>query len=289
MTKEKQKLEVLVQEAGTQDMIGVEFPVNKLLVNGKEIDKATHIQALEPIKGKEGNLIFYYKKQVLDVYSPITYNQNDTMPMPVRCLPVRERKGVGPQFDHQVLVYIPEKDKKHSFFHDNDSGYKPEEWYMDEMKVAGSKLLIKLRNNYEPGKSKTIAEGIGSLIKIPKKSLELTANEAKALIDEIGPSLGCDFTYDPVFPETRKDVCAVRRLAEDGSDYGYDTIYLVWKSKKGKLDHEELIDSSSSKDYIHVDKVEETKDEIIVKVRSGGSFSGRAWERELTKSKSELE
>ena len=119
--KQKQKLEVLVREAGTQDMIGVEFPVTKLLVNGKEIDKATHIQTLEPIKGKEGSLIIYYKKQVLDVYNPIIYNEMNTVPMPVRCLPVRQRKGIGPQFDHQVLAYIPEKDKKHSFFHENDN------------------------------------------------------------------------------------------------------------------------------------------------------------------------
>jgi hypothetical protein len=116
----------------------------------------------------------------------------------------------------------------------------------------------------------------------------LTSNEAKSLVSRLGPSLGCgDFTYDPVFPKTRKDVCAVRRMAENGSDYGYDTIYLIWKNNKG-LQNQELMNSSSSKDYVHINEVIETEKDIVVKVSSGGSYSGHAWKDKIATSKKEL-
>ena len=110
---------------------------------------------------------------------------------------------------------------------------------------------------------------------------ELTVKKVKDLIDRVGPSLGYDFTYDPVFPEGRRDVCAVRRLAENGSTYGYDTIYLVWRGKDGKIQYRELINSRSSKDYIHIDGVREENGKIVVEVGSGGSYSGSAWHKSI--------
>ena len=121
------------------------------------------------------------------------------------------------------------------------------------------------------------------------KMTEITNEEAKSLVDRLGPSLGCgDFTYSPIFPETRKDICAVRRMAENGSTYGYDTIYLLWKNEEG-LNHEELINSKSTKDYIHVNKVLEGKENVVVKVGSGGSYSGSKWAREFERNKKSLE
>lgn len=115
------------------------------------------------------------------------------------------------------------------------------------------------------------------------KKTELTAEEAKTLIDRVGPSLGCgDFTYEPVFPEGRIDVCAVRRMAENGSDYGFDTIYLVWKEPDGLLKHEEIKNSRSTKDYIHIESVVINKDgSVSVSFGSGGSFSGVPWSESM--------
>ena len=53
---------------------------------------------------------------------------------------------------------------------------------------------------------------------------ELVAEDVRKLIVSIGPSLGYDYTESPVFPENRKDVCAVRHSAENGGSYGFDTI-----------------------------------------------------------------
>ena len=117
---------------------------------------------------------------------------------------------------------------------------------------------------------------------------EIKKSEAKSLVDKLGPHISnCDFTYAPAFPETRKDICAVRRLAEDGHSYGFDTVYLIWKNNEG-LQHEQLIDSRSSKDYIHIDDVIEDKENIIVNVYSGGSFSGQSWKKEYQRKKSDL-
>ena len=112
---------------------------------------------------------------------------------------------------------------------------------------------------------------------------ELTAKEAMALIDRVGPSLGCgDFTYGPVFPEGRTDVCAVRRMAENGRDYGFDTIYLVWKEPDGSLKHKEIKNSRSTKDYINIDSVVVGEDGgVSVKFGSGGSYSGVPWSESM--------
>src|SRR3989344_3060784 len=97
--------------------------------------------------------------------------------------------------------------------------------------------------------------------------VQLTAQEAEALVTRLGPSLGCgDCTYGAVFPTGRTDVCAVRRMAENGSTFGYDTIYLVWKEPDGSLMHRELANSRSTKDYIHINSVEANEDgSVLVK------------------------
>ena len=118
---------------------------------------------------------------------------------------------------------------------------------------------------------------------------EITDEETISLVDRLGPHIDSryDYTGAPVFPEGRKDVCAVERKAEDGSSYGFDTIYLVWRAGE-QLGYERLVDSRATKDYIHVDQVVDDGKDIVVKVRSGGSYSGRAWDREYRRSKADL-
>lgn len=118
---------------------------------------------------------------------------------------------------------------------------------------------------------------------------EIKPNEAKSLVDKLGPHIDSryDFTDDPVFPEKRTDVCAVRRMAENGSSYGFDTIYLLWKADE-EINHEQLIDSKPTKDYIHIDTVLEENDDIVVKIYSGGSYSGSSWKKQYRRSKERL-
>ena len=113
--------------------------------------------------------------------------------------------------------------------------------------------------------------------------MELTAKEAKDLVDQLGPSLGCgDFTYEPIFPRGRTDVCAVRRMAENGRDYGFDTIYLVWKEPDGSIKHKEIKNSRATKDYIHIDSVAVNEDgSVSVRFGSGGSYSGVPWDESM--------
>src|SRR3989344_8630822 len=115
-----------------------------------------------------------------------------------------------------------------------------------------------------------------------KKEIVLTTEEAKGLVTAIGPSLGCgDFTYEPVFPKNRKDIAAVRRMAENGYSYGFDTIYLVWKDKFGVIKYDELINSRSTKDYIHIEEIIVEEQVAVVKIGSGGSYSGSAWNKTI--------
>lgn len=118
---------------------------------------------------------------------------------------------------------------------------------------------------------------------------QLLAEEARRLIDRVGPSFGCDWTAPAMFPETRADICVVRRVAEDGHSYGYDVIYLVWRAKDEFLQHRELIDSRGFKDYIHLEEVREEEGDIVVKVHSGGTYSGSPWDRSIRVPLAELD
>lgn len=115
-----------------------------------------------------------------------------------------------------------------------------------------------------------------------KKTDVLTVEEAKSLIERIGPRLGYDYTHAPQFPKNRDDVCAVVHTTENGSTYGYDTVYLVWKESDGSVKHKEIRNSRSTKDYIHVKSVKVNKDgSVSVEFGSGGSYSGIPWSKSM--------
>jgi len=112
-----------------------------------------------------------------------------------------------------------------------------------------------------------------------EKKNELNVEEVRELISKVGPSLGCgDFTYDPIFPEGRKDVCVVSHMAEDGHSYGFDTLYLVWKEGPGRMKYKEIKNTRSTKDYIMIKEIVINNDgSVTVDFGSGGSYSGSPW------------
>ncbi|HWQ59562.1 MAG TPA: hypothetical protein VN420_00225 [Candidatus Fimivivens sp.] len=110
----------------------------------------------------------------------------------------------------------------------------------------------------------------------------ITPEEARGYIGRIGPSLGYDFTYSPAFPKGRQDVCLVVHAAEDGSSYGFDTLYLVWKDEDGRLRNRELGNTRNSKDYISSSSIEVEEDMVKVKFGSAGAYSGSPWEKSCT-------
>ena len=63
--------------------------------------------------------------------------------------------------------------------------------------------------------------------------MNIRAEDARKIVGRIGAKLGHDFTYSPIYPEGRDDVCAVRHSSQDGFGYGFDTIYLVWRDTGG--------------------------------------------------------
>jgi hypothetical protein len=109
-------------------------------------------------------------------------------------------------------------------------------------------------------------------IKEPEDFLEAARN----LVKRMGEKLGCDYLKGVTRLEGR-DVAAMVWSAENGSTYGYDAVYVVWKDKSGKLRHSELVDSRRTKDYLSVDSIAEEagdKEKVSVKV-NGLSYSLR--------------
>jgi hypothetical protein len=115
----------------------------------------------------------------------------------------------------------------------------------------------------------------------------INSEQAMILINRVGPHIDSryDHTYGPIFPEGREDVCVVKRLAEDGSSYGFDILYLVWE-KNGALEYLEIANTRLSKDYLHIEKVTVEGSTITVEYGGGGSFSGKpsagVWHHMLT-------
>lgn len=110
---------------------------------------------------------------------------------------------------------------------------------------------------------------------------ELHVEEVRAFIDRVGAKLGYDHTYTPVFPEGRRDVCAVNRMVENGSSYGYNVVYLVW-GESGSMACKEIADTRSTKDYLDIVEVRADGNTIAVRLRSGGSFSGESRDATVT-------
>lgn len=109
---------------------------------------------------------------------------------------------------------------------------------------------------------------------------KIEANEAREHIQQFGDRLGIgDFTYTPEYPEGRDDICLVSKIVENGHDYGYDVIYLVWK-EGGKIRFKEIANTRRSKDYMNVTSFIVGNDNTVtVKLSSGGAFSGCPWNK----------
>ncbi len=121
--------------------------------------------------------------------------------------------------------------------------------------------------------------------KTQEENNEITSEEVRSLVDRIRPSR-YGRIFAPVFPEERRDVCAVRRGIPNEPRCCLDTIYLIWK-RSGYLSHEVIIDSNfiASKDQMYPDKVSVDDESITVMVGSGGEYSGKEWVRKIRRSK----
>jgi hypothetical protein len=114
------------------------------------------------------------------------------------------------------------------------------------------------------------------------KKIELSEKEAISLIRSIAPYLGYDRTSSPVFPKGRRYVCAVKHTAENGSTYGFDTVYLVWKEPNSAIDYCEIKNSRATKDYIFIESVEINENgSVSVKFVGGDSYSCVPWSESM--------
>lgn len=84
--------------------------------------------------------------------------------------------------------------------------------------------------------------------------------QAKNLVKRIAPKLGYDYVRGSVRLEGR-NVAAITYGTENGSTYGYDTQYLVWKAADGKLRYRELL---RTEDYNCVIGIKEEGNQIVI-------------------------
>jgi len=94
-------------------------------------------------------------------------------------------------------------------------------------------------------------------------------DQARNLVKRIGSKLGYDYLRSEKQLEG-KNVAAIVWGTENGSTYGFDTVYLIWESREGGIEYKEITNSRSTKDYLSVDEIKEDTDNIIVKVNGIG-------------------
>ncbi|RMF55768.1 hypothetical protein D6745_01190 [Candidatus Woesearchaeota archaeon] len=89
--------------------------------------------------------------------------------------------------------------------------------------------------------------------------------QAENLVKRIAPRLGYDYVRD-VKRLPGRNVAAIVFGTENGSTYGFDTVYLVWENKDGELMHEVITDSKVTKDYLSIGGLREEGGKIIINV-----------------------
>jgi|TARA_Y100000310_G_scaffold339470_1_gene432197 hypothetical protein len=118
-------------------------------------------------------------------------------------------------------------------------------------------------------------EAEGSLVQKVKVKISLDgkveeiipdfSTQAQNYIQRVAPKLGYDWLSQTELLEGR-DVAAIAFDTENGSTYGYTTIYLVWKEQEGKLRHLEVTNSRSTKDNLGIREIREEDDYVLVNV-----------------------
>lgn len=98
----------------------------------------------------------------------------------------------------------------------------------------------------------------------------ITREAAKSLAKRIDSLwLACDWVHEPVFPAGRKDVCAITKTTENGTDYGYDTVYVLWL-QNGELKNTKI---ERSREYRYVVGVSITTDNMLVVEMTGNMIA----------------
>jgi len=92
-------------------------------------------------------------------------------------------------------------------------------------------------------------------------------DQAKNLVKRIGEKLGYDYMSNAKKLEG-KDVAVIVWSTENGRDYGFDTVYLVWKDKSGNLKYGVLKDSKRNKEFLSIYHLKETKKSIIININN---------------------
>jgi hypothetical protein len=153
---------------------------------------------------------------------------------------------------------------------------------------------------FEADMERAVELGCLCLLQIPARREEakkrLFAMKARRAVQRIAPNEGYIITDEPLFPEGRSDICIVRHSTENGVNYGFDTIYVVWLTPEGRINCLELINSRDTRDYIWVKdaKIEESmlvkieESMLVIDVWSSGSFSGQPWTRRFSVSLADI-
>ena len=120
---------------------------------------------------------------------------------------------------------------------------------------------------------------------------ELKPEEAKSLVDKLAPQEGplIGLVDDPMFPETRKDLCTVK-MSSEGTCPGFDSVYLVWKSGD-VVRYKELIgqfEVEASKYYLNINQITEDRDNVIIRISNSIDYNDSSWKREFRERKVEL-
>lgn len=89
--------------------------------------------------------------------------------------------------------------------------------------------------------------------------------QVENLITRIAPGLGCGDYLKETKKLQGRDIAASIFSSEDGSTYGFDTLYLVYRDMLGKLKCRELKDTRDTKNSLSIESMVEEVEDIVIK------------------------
>ena len=85
------------------------------------------------------------------------------------------------------------------------------------------------------------------------KKMDLTVGEQQvnSYLIKFGPRISkYDYLYDLKYPSGREDICVATWACSNGHNFGYDTVFLIWKNEKGIMCHQAYASSNNTQDYL---------------------------------------
>jgi hypothetical protein len=104
--------------------------------------------------------------------------------------------------------------------------------------------------------------------------MESFEDVARNVVERQAPRLGYDYLSSFVVV-SGKEIAVAKFSSENGRDYGYDTLYVVWRDRAGEV-QSRVVERGPAHEYLQLGEVEATVDGVAISFWVGARLEQRA-------------